>query len=741
MQRFNVFLNKQHKERIMRTFIFLLLTAAHFLCAQGRIIIPPLPEPQPQPLPAIPVELSKVLAHVSIKQDIAHVQLQQHVTNKSHMTLEGDYLYSLPEISQIDDFYLYIDGKKTKGELLDSKQARAVYDNIVRSMRDPALLEYTGYGLFKAHIFPIPAGQSRQIELSYDQVVSFESGHYRFALPIRQSGQGAIKDYEIKIDLQSNQSLANIYSPSHKIEVDRNNDREITIRFDGKNVDGSKDFILFYSLSSEDINGSLLSFRPRTDRDGYFMFFASPAFGLKDKKAIAKDVIFVIDVSGSMGGEKIEQARDALRFCVNVLNKDDRFEIIAFSSSLRMFSGKLQHASREARTNALYFVDNLNANGGTNINAALLKALNLKSIRNDRPTSIVFLTDGLPTEGVTDIKTIVNNVQNEAKGFIRLFNFGVGYDVNTWLIDRLARESNGSARYVKPGENIESAISGLFTKISSPLLTDTRLTVADVEIYDVYPQKLPDIFKGQRIMITGRYRKTGSSDVTLSGREDGRPKEFAYEVNFARRNSDNDFIAKLWANRKINYLLNKIRFEGESDELVASVKMLAEEFGIVTPYTSYLVREQQEELAQAEMRRDAPQMAARMKSRQSALESQGMGTGVLNVLGEAMAVDASAASGRSAVMKSSTQQKKMEAEQADDMLLIHKNTAGKAFTLDNGIWIENGVDVKSANKVELKFMDKEYLTLLNKNSDIKKILALGTEVVFEWDGTVYKVVK
>lgn len=726
----------------MRRFIFMLLAGLNILFAQGRIIIPPRPEPTQPQMPAIPVELTKVVANISIAQDVARVKLEQYFTNKSTVVLEGEYLYSLPGTSQIDEFFLYINGKKMKGELLDSKQARAEYERIVRTMRDPALLEYADYGLFKAHIFPIAANETRQIELSYDQVVPFESGNYKFELPVRQSGQGAIESYQVKIELKGNQSLANIYSPSHKIEVDRTNSKEVTIKFDGNNVDGTKNFVLFYSLSSSEINGSLLTFRPRTDRDGYFMFFANPAFGLADKKVIAKDVIFVMDVSGSMGGEKIEQARDALRFCINVLNKDDRFEIVSFSSSVNTFSGKLQKATQEAKNNALYFIDNLSSNGGTNINEALLKALKLKQSENSRPTSIVFLTDGLPTEGITDIKQIVNNVQNASQGFIRLFNFGVGYDVNTWLIDRLAQESNGSASYVKPGEDIESAISALFTKISSPLLTDTKFTVDGVDVYDIYPQKLPDIFKGQRIMITGRYKKTGSANITLSGKEEGKTRKFSYEMNFARRESDNDFIAKLWANRKVNYLLNKIRFEGENDELVTSVKLLAEEFGIVTPYTSYLVKEQQEELVQAQTRIDAPQAAERMKSRQSALRSQGMGGAEYEALSGALDMAAGSSYGKAAVASSSTRMKKMEAaEQDEDMLFIHQNVAGKAFTLKDGIWVENGVDTASKKVIQIKFLDDDYTELMNKSGDIKKILALGTEVIFEWQGKMYKIVK
>lgn len=724
----------------MKKLILFIVTISNFVFAQGRIIIPPLPDPIPK-MPVIPIELTKVNAEINIQQDVAQVKLEQYFQNKSHRQLEGDYYYSLPGISQIDDFYLYINGKKTKGELLDSKKARSIYEGIVRRMKDPALLEYADYGLFRASIFPIAAGETRQIQLNYDQVVTFESGHYKFELPIRQSGQGAIENYQIKVNLKGNQTLANIYSPSHNVKIDRINGKEVVITFNNKHVDGSRNFVLFYSLANSEINGSLLSFRPRTDRDGYFMFFANPAFGLKNKKAIAKDIIFVIDVSGSMGGEKIEQARDALRFCINVLNEEDRFEIISFSSSIRTFSGKLQQANKENKNNALYFAENLNSSGGTNINEALLKGLELKRTKDSRPTSIVFLTDGLPTEGTTDVKQIVSNVQSKSKGFIRLFNFGVGYDVNTWLIDRLAKESGGYASYVKPGENIESVISGLFTKISSPLLTDTEIRVTGVEIYDVYPQKLPDIFKGQRVMVTGRYRKTGKAKFTLNGSEEGKSRKFKYDVKFAKRESDNDFIAKLWANRKVNHLLNQIRFKGENDELVQSVKNLAEEFGIVTPYTSYLVKEQEQEFAAAEMNEAfAPAVVSKMRAKQRSKEAKGMGNQALQSLSSGFK-DARSASGASSVMSSSKRQEVLEdVEQDEEMLFTHKNIAGKSFTLKDGIWIETGVDAKSLKIKAIKFMDKDYLDL-SKNKDLKKILALGKEVIFEWKGQIYKVEK
>lgn len=722
----------------MRKLTFFLLLAINTLLGQGRIYIPSLPEVMESPLN--PIELSTVQATIEIKEDVAQVKLEQSFINRSNRQLQGEYLYSLPGIAQIDAFYLYINGKRTKAELLDNTEARAVYEDIVRKMKDPALLEYVDYNLFKARIFPLGAGETRRIELSYDQVVPFESGHYKFELPIRQSGQGAIDQYQIKINLKNRRSLANIYSPSHNIEIDRVSADEVVIRFKGSHIDGSRNFILFYSIEETEINGSLLTFRPRSDRDGYFMFFANPAFDLPLKKTMAKDVIFVIDISGSMGGEKIEQAREALRFCINVMNKEDRFEIISFSSAVDNFSGKLKKAHKDAKQDALYFTDNLSSSGGTNINAALLKALDLKTVKDGRPTSIVFLTDGLPTEGLTDIQQIVNNVQSKSRGFIRMFNFGVGYDVNTWLIDKLAEESGGSASYVKPGENIENAISTLFAKISSPLLTDTEFSVAGVEIYDVYPKRLPDVFKGQRVMISGRYRKNGKADIIFKGLQDGSKRRFEYQADFARREDDNDFIARLWANRKVNDLLNKIRFEGANDELVQSVKNLGEEFGIVTPYTSYLVTEQQQEYAAAEDNRSRPAVAAKLRAKKEAMEAKGVGGQVYESL-SLMSDDAASSSGYSAVMGSSARKSIMaDSEQDESMLFTHKNVAGKTFLLTNGIWTEKGVDSSLVHMIAIKFMSDDYKALYKKDGDIKKIFALGGDIIFNWRGQVYKII-
>ncbi|MEJ2543786.1 MAG: VIT domain-containing protein [Calditrichaceae bacterium] len=728
--------------RTTYSIIYILFTALSVF-GQGRIIIP---EPPPQ-LPAKQVELKNVDAQIRIKENVGTVTLEQSFTNPSRFRLEGEYLFAIPDDANVNEFYLYIDGKKTKGRVLDAQEANKIYTDIVRSMRDPALLEFVGHGLFKARIFPIEPNSERKIELSYNQILRQDNNMYRFTLPIRQCGQGSIAQYHMKIELEADRELANIYSPSHQVQINRKDDRHVIITMEQNNIESTNDLIIYYSLSENEINANLFTFRPRTDKDGYFLFYASPKYQIDQKKMIAKDFIFVIDVSGSMQGEKIEQARDALKFCVNGLNKEDRFEIITFSSSINNFQRELKKAGQDEIENARYFINNLDANGGTNINEAMLTALKLKTERNQRPTNIVFLTDGLPTEGEQDINKILTNIKNAGNNFIRIFSFGVGYDVNTYLLDKISSDSHGSANYVKPGENIEREISTLFAKISSPVLTDPQIDFADANVYDVYPQKLPDLFKGQAVIVTGRYRNPGDNNITLSGKQGNNTRKFEYKMTFDRRNSENDFVDNIWANKKVSHLLTQIRFNGENKELVESVKALGKEYGIVTPYTSYLVTEQKEELAEIERRgverlpgvsiqRMQSKQAAREKKAEADEEALG-GTGFFDALSNVAAAPSSA-SGKGAVMSSRVQKKIANTQQSTEMLITMKRVANKTFYLKNGIWTENGID-DYKNSIKIDFLSNEYFDLLQKDDQLKDILAIGERIIFKWDNKIYEI--
>jgi len=727
--------------------LFLLgVLAAMPLFSQGLLMIPERPVG-----PGISqLELKSTDARVMIKNGVANVILEQVFYNPTPQRLEGEYLFMIPGEGQVKDFYLYIDGQKVKGNILDAQEARTTYQDIVRRIKDPALLEYAGQGIFKTSIFPIEPKSERKIEISYTGVLDYQSNNLRFNLPLRQSGIKVFENLQLVIDLTEDVPLGEIYSPSHQVRIDRQSDRSARISLENSSANGEKDFVLFYSLADKEINCTLLSFRPRTDRDGYFMMFISPNIWEKRLRQIAKDMIFVIDVSGSMQGEKIDQAKQALKFCVNSLGKEDRFDIVSFSSSIDLFQGRLQNASNDTRENARYFIDNLSSSGGTNIQEALLQALKERDPRDERETNIIFMTDGLPTEGETNIQQILQQVTRNLQANTRIFTFGVGYDVNTFLLDKLALDSQGSSVYVKPNENIEAVVSGFYAKISQPVLTDLQLDFGAIRVYDLYPVKLSNIFQGERLTILGRYRNAGEGQIKLSGKQQGADRIFHFSKSFTQRESENDFISKLWANRKVYHLLTEIRFKGENQELVESIRALGKEYGIVTPYTSYLVVEQQQELQQA-----ANQVAVgtasvsqrqitgaeQKRQSQAEVDEESVGSAVfLDALSAAPAA-AEQSSGRDAVLSSRVMKKMEQADKDVSMLLTVQRVGEKTFYLKNGYWVDE--EVKSISNIDrtISYLSDGYFSLLHSEPDLKKILALGENLIFEWEGIVYKIVQ
>jgi Ca-activated chloride channel family protein len=736
----------KRKENSMKitTIVSLLLMGVSLNYAQGLILIPERP---PQIImPQMVLRATDISSQ--IKNGVADVIVEQIFYNPTDARLEGEYLFMIPGEAQVYDFHLFIEGKKVKGELLDGKRAFETYSQIVRTLKDPALMEYAGYGIFKAHIFPIEPKKERKIEFSYVQVLKYEKEQISYSFPLRNGLQANTGKIHLAISLEENSPIGNIYSPTHTIDVSQDHPEGAKISVEMENAEKQQDFKLFYSRSDQDIQHSVLPFRPRTDRDGYFMLLMSPNFNINSDQRLAKDMIFVIDVSGSMQGDKIHQAREALKFCVESLQGEDRFEIISFSSSIRSFKGSLTDANSDNIENARYFIDNLDAAGGTNINGALQKALSVKRQGNGRQTDIIFLTDGLPTEGITDINHILNNVNQQGENGFRIFSFGVGYDVNTYLLDKLSQDSQGRSDYVKPGEVIESAISSLFSKISRPFLTDISLTFNGVEVHDWYPQKISDMYMGERISLIGRYSGNGNMIVRLRGKTGKTTREYQYSITVNKRDLDNEFVAKLWANRKVHHLLTEIRFKGENPELVESIRQLGREYGIITPYTSYLVTEQERELValdQSIANGDAAVSQSRLQSRQKKRESlagmddETVGSGTYYEAMTAIPQAAEKSVGRGAVYSSRALTDLAKNEQAIDMILTVTRVGGYTFNLKNGIWIEQGVSYQELPDRKIEFLSDEYFELLSSDPLLQKILSVGERIKFKWNGSVIQI--
>lgn len=715
-------------------FILLLTGVVQSVYAQGIVITN---APRNTQLQNIRIEKHHV--NVTIDNQLATTKIDQVFANPNNRQLEGTYIFPLADEVAVSDFVLYINGKPVKAELLAKDRARSIYEGIVRSMQDPALLEYVGTRAFKARVFPIPPRGERRIQLEYSQVIKTDSGLARYTYPLRtdQFTQQPTGSLAVSIDIKSKHGLKTIYSPSHEVAVNRKDDNRANISYEGTDVQVLRDFACYYSLSDKDFGIDLITHREDVDEDGYFMLLISPKFAVNKKEIVETDFIFILDRSGSMKGKKIEQAKKALRFCINNLNDGDRFNLITFNTDVDPFSERLDSV-KKIRKDALAFVDGIVANGGTNINGALQAALEEKPDPK-RPRIIVFLTDGEATVGVTDTPNILKNVSVANNDKSRIFVFGVGYDVNVDLLDKMSAQNSGTRHYVKPEEDLEIAISSFYTKVSEPVLVNLDLDIRNIKLKDFYPKKLPHLFRGSQLTVLGRYVGTGETDLVLSGDINGKTHEFSNKTEFPRQQSDHQFMPRLWAQRKVAYLVDEIRLNGENKELSEEITRLSEKYGIMTPYTSFLVTEEQTQgrvlsSLQRSGRVVAKRASARGRGSGSNTKSAPLSASKVSTVEAKTAADAAAES----IVESISVQRMQKANQLAITGSAIKHVKDKTFYLLDKVWVDS-THKKDAKTTKVEFASKAYFELIKKEPDLAKYLSVGKHVIICYKGTCYEI--
>jgi len=689
--------------------------------------LPPWPCPDCPPCfdcpirhPFFPLAIQSLHVTVSIENQIATTHIEQVFRNDMDIVAEGTYLFPLPLGAAVSDFDMWVDGQKLEGKLLSATEARAIYDEIVRQQRDPALLEYVGQGALQANIFPVPPKSTRRVDIDYTEVLKAEQGliHYRYPLNVAKFSTQPIEQLSISVKAASNEAVRAIYSPSHNVAIAREGETRFSAGYEANRILPDKDFDLFYSVSAEDIGLNLLTYRDPAGGDGFFVLLAAPSVTVDSNKVVAKDVLIVLDQSGSMEGEKFQQAQTALKYVLDHLNPADRFSIVAFSTGTQHYAPGLRPAADAPE--ASRWVDSLVAQGGTNINLALLEALGLAD--RERSTIVIFLTDGLATEGETGTENILHNVRQAAPSNVRLFAFGVGYDVDTILLDTLVEQNHGASSYVAPEARIDEAVSGFYAKVSTPVLSNVALDFGDVLVSDYYPNPLPDLFAGAQLVMVGRYRVPGTTAVKLSGLVNDQPQTFAYPAQTFTSAGGNNFIPQLWATRKIGYLLNQIRLHGENQEVIDQVVALSVRYGIVTPYTSYLVTEGAQVLSE-EGRQQVAQDQFRTQSNAAPAPASGAG----------------------AVQKAQEQQALQDAttvqSQDEAVANVVQQIGGRTFLFADGKWVDTAFDTTKMKATPVEFASTDYFNLLSARPELASAFALGGRVIaLAADGTAYEVV-
>ncbi len=715
-----------------QTIIGLIIVLAAIIAPAGAHaagFIVPLPTTDPAPAPnRVKFDISYQHIAVSITEAAARTTIEQTIVNRTLRPVEGWYVFPVPEGAAVSKFSLFVNDMEIAGEILDRDKARSIYEDIVRRAQDPALLELAGKGIFRARIFPIEAGGSRKIKLSYVSTLPSTGGAWHYNCPIKSPQySGGVTETAITVNLSSKFPLRNIYSPSHIIRTSRSGKNSATISVTEKDNMPSADFDLFFDTSREGMGLSLLTYFPRRE-DGYFMLLASPGLREDPDTITPKDIVFVFDRTGSMSGSKMEQARNALVYCLRSLNKNDRFNVITFNESPSPIFNQLRIASSSNIREAVEEVSDMQAAGGTNINDALTSAYKMLDPQNRRPSYIIFLTDGLPTAGITSIADIISNVTKAARKVnARIFTFGVGYDVNTLLLDTLTERVGGYGAYVRPEEDIEVKVSDLFRMVNNPVLTGPEIDFGGLAPYDITPAKYPDIYSGTNLIITGRLKHNIPSTIIIEGAETGHQRKYLYTYAPEDSSGQSDFIPTIWAARRIGTLIKEIQINGSNTELVEEIVRLSKRYGIVTEYTSFLAREDVRidtySIQQMTASADRTMNEAQKEKSGKASVSRSIANNAMQMADNTAAIGKGYGASPDSAQPSSAPVKP-DAHPVPASLVM---AGARAFKHADNRWIDTNVDA-STRIIEIKSFSDAMLELITKLPELRECAAIGDDV-------------
>jgi Ca-activated chloride channel family protein len=671
---------------------------------------------------------------VTIEDNHAVTRVEQEFVNPHDFPVDGHYFFPVPPDAILARFEARVGGQTQTLTHQDIATTNAALYDMVAQRRDPSLLQYADWESIAFDV-SLPARASRKMTLEYEQVLAPTGGmlHYRYILSTEQYASAPVEEVSLTVDVTLSSGLGALYSSSHAVTAERLDANRARVTWEAANVNPTEDFDLFFSPAEGGFGSGLLTGMRAVGELGshdHFLFLFAPEDETAQGDVLPKDIVFVIDRSGSMSGEKISQAQDALQFILGQLNPNDRFSIVSFDDQLDVFADNLAPVDQRTLSDARRFVRQLTARNNTNIEGALQTGLAIFAQSEERSGAsrlLVFLTDGLPTAGVTDDVTIADLVaQANARVEARLHVFGVGYDVNTHLLDRLALDNGGSVTYVQPGENLEVALSEFYGRIANPVLTDVEVEFDGMRVTDLYPPAMPDLFRGSSVLLTGRYTATNEQvTVRVRGRAGEEQREYIYRFDLTAT-GNHDFVPRLWATRRVGALLDEVRVEGERAALVKEIRELGLSYGIVTPYTTFVIS------AQAEGAASMENMA--LYDNQSELNQvSGRTTIQARVQNQSyqQTDQASLATGANVINREQRSLAQVAQQYVDLSLVQAQGNMDEPIT---GAWIAANIKVDR----EIEFGSEAYFALADDPA-ARTFLQSGTSVLFNYNGEVVAV--
>ena len=562
-----------------------------------------------------PIGVERVDARVEIVEQAARTTLDIGIFNPSGRQAEAVLLLPVPEGAAVSHFAFEGGAAEPTARLLPREEARRIYDEIVARIKDPALLEFAGLNLIRSSVFPVPAGGRQRLRLTYEHVLAADGNRVDYVLP-RSESLALRAPWHVSLDVRSKAPISMIYSPSHELVWSRRGPGHLSAKVREDRVSDPGSFRFSYLVERDGVSASLLAYPDPQIGGGYFLLLAGLPAKIGDGgRRMQREVTLVLDRSGSMAGEKMDQARTAALQVIEGLEEGEAFNIIDYSSQVALFAAHPVIKSRETTLQARRYLDSIRPTGGTNIHDALLEALRQEPRPGMLPI-VLFLTDGLPTVGRTSEIAIREMVEKGNPHRRRIFTFGVGGDVNVPLLDRLSDGTRATSTFVLPGEDVEVKVAGVFRRLYGPVLADLELsTLAGDQslntraVRELMPAVLPDLFEGDQLVLLGQYRDAEGLDFRLRGNYLGQSRTFAFHFDLAKASTRNSFVPRLWATRKITFLIDQIRQAGAAvaggplytgadlltdpryRELAEEILRLSTEFGVLSEYTAFLATE------------------------------------------------------------------------------------------------------------------------------------------------------
>jgi len=589
--------------------------------------------------------VKSVHADVRIVGSVATTTLTMVVHNPTNRRAQARVVVPVPDGAAINTFGIDGIGDEPTAELLPREEATRRYQEIVRQMVDPGLLEFVGNAMIQSSVFPVEPGAERTVTIAYEQVLDAHRGTVEYVLPRSAGVSVSSIGWELEIFVESaDLELGAVFSPSHPIVSTPEGDRRM--RVDVPMLDEPGAFVM-YASTGDDTGEPTVLLYPTDDTSGYFMFVADAPDPIDtDQSPMLREVTIVIDRSGSMGGEKIEQAKESAKQIVYGMAFGERVSIVDYSGDVRSFADGSVVITKDSRRDLINYIDQIRSNGGTNLHDALVEALRQPSVDGMLPL-VLFMTDGLATEGKTGEVQIRDAAVKNNGADRRVFTFGVGYDVNAPLLDAISEETNGESTFVLPGEDVEIKVGQVFDKLNEPVMTgiefeggvggfcgtgmtqETRDLIRRSKVYSIEDGGLSDLYQGSRVVVLGKYENPSGMPLwlRLSGDRNGQNATLGSHVTNDEASAKHGFIPRLWAQQRIDSLITQIRTQTAdgsepNSELVEEVTTLSLEHGIMTEYTAFLATEDMafEELAEVDA--SGLRQYERIASRQSDLKSK-----------------------------------------------------------------------------------------------------------------------